>query len=291
MKFTVIGCGYFGSQVARLWKELGFEVCVTTRSSQRAQQLNQLGFNAVTIDVTESNSLTKLPESDVVLFSIGFDRSSADDIRSVYVDGFENVLESLSDSTKQLIYISSTGVLANSHGQWIDESAPTGPLREGAKAHLEAEQMLQASRLSDRSVILRLAGIYGPNRVPRLSAVVQRQWHLLPTKGHVNLIHVVDAAGITNRVVELGLMNTLYHVSDGQPPMRKALYEFVAKQVGAGDIDWDVPTDAIVAVRSASNKLISNRKLTTETGYQFAYPDYRAGVAAALTQTDLSGIR
>lgn len=285
MKIMVIGCGYLGSRVARLWRILGHHVYVTSRRAERADQFGKLGFDPVIADVTSPDTLKNLPPADVVLFAVGFDRNSDHDIRTVYVDGFQNVVKCLADRVKHLIYISSTGVLADSAGQWIDETGATAPTRQGSQAHLDAEQLLGDSRFSSRSTVLRLAGIYGPGRVPRLSAIANRDWQLLPNKGHVNLIHVEDAAAIANRVFELGLTDQLFHVSDGNPPKRKELYEYVASELGVGEIDWTKTTDAIVAMRSSSDKRISNRKLITATRYEYLYPNFRVGVRASLAQT------
>ena len=286
MKFLIIGCGYFGSHVASYWRNQGHQVFVTTRSRDRFGEFERRGLLPVAVDVTQPSTLESLPQANVVLFSVGFDRQSDHDIRQVYVDGLENVLERIPDSVEHFVYTSSTGVLSDSDGRWIDESAPTSPTRLGAKAHLEAEQILQDSDWQSRSTILRLAGIYGVNRIPRLQAVKNRDWHLLPRKGHVNLIHVQDAAGIAGKVVELQLKDQLYHVSDGHPPLRKLLYEFVAAELGAGEIDWSGKADAMVAIRSSSDKRISNNKLVADTQYPFFYPDFMAGIRAALKSMD-----
>mgnify|MGYP003471153645 CR=1 FL=1 len=39
MKQLVVGCGYLGSRVARLWRDAGNEVHVVTRSAERAAAL------------------------------------------------------------------------------------------------------------------------------------------------------------------------------------------------------------------------------------------------------------
>ena len=77
-----------------------------------------------------------------------------------------NVLAALPAETGRLIYISTTGVYGPADGDWVDEVTPPDPQREGGRASLAAEQVLAAHPLGQRSVILRLAGIYGPGRVP-----------------------------------------------------------------------------------------------------------------------------
>lgn len=288
MKFLVIGCGYFGSRAAKLWQNLGHDVFVTTRSKQKAELFAEQGLHPAVVDITVPDTLAALPVADVVLFAVGFDRSGDDDIREVYVNGLENVLDHLPSPPRHLVYVSSTGVLSSSDGEWVDETAATEPSRDGGKAHLQAERILLNSDYKTRTTILRLAGIYGPDRVPRLSAVLKKQWSRLPSRGHVNLIHVQDAAGVAHAIVEKQLTSQIYHVADGHPPLRRKLYEFVAAETGVGTIDWSQTTDAMVALRSSSDKKVSNQKLRDDTQYQFQYPDFHSGVRAALAETDLS---
>ena len=80
----------------------------------------------------------------------------------------ENVLAALPSDVGRFIYISTTGVYGNAGGEWVDEDTPPDPQRDGGRASLAAEQVLAASPLADRGVVLRLAGIYGPGRIPFL---------------------------------------------------------------------------------------------------------------------------
>lgn len=48
----VVGCGYLGKRVARLWRDAGDEVYATTRG-ERADTLSQAGLQPLTLDVTQ----------------------------------------------------------------------------------------------------------------------------------------------------------------------------------------------------------------------------------------------
>ena len=89
-------------------------------------------------------------------------------IEEVYAGGVRNVLAALPHDTGRFIYISTTGVYGPADGDWVDEETPPDPRRDGGRASLAAEQVLAAHPLGQRGVILRLAGIYGPGRVPFL---------------------------------------------------------------------------------------------------------------------------
>ncbi len=283
MRVLIIGCGYLGSRAARLWQDAGCQVFAVTRSPDRAPRLAALGLHPIVADITQPHSLSQLPAADTVLFAVGFDRSKYDNIEDVYVAGLNNVLPHLVQATRHFVYISSTGVYGDADGQWVDESTEPSPRRPGAMACLKAEQQIQASSLATRSTILRLAGIYGAERVPRLAAIKERKWSRLSPQGHLNLIHVQDAAAICFQIVKQQMKNELFLVSDGQPCPRREFYEFVAQEVGTGPIDWNGSPAEDALARSQLDKKISNQKLVQAIGYQFIYPDYSSGVRASLT--------
>ena len=284
MKALIFGCGYLGHEVAQLWCDGPNEIFAVTRDASRARQFEENGLRPVIADITQPDSLNDLPKNiDVVLFAVGFDRSRYQDIREVYVDGLQNVLHKIEKRFGQLIYISSTGVYGNADGDWVDETSPTDPQRPGGRACLEAERLIQKGSSGSRSTILRLAGIYGPRRVPHLAAIEQKDWSRLSSHGHINLIHVRDAANIVDCVFERGITEDLYLVSDGQPPLRTELYDFVAEKVGTGPIDWSVPTESSSAKRSSANKRISNQKLVEQMDYEFMFPDFKAGIIDSLS--------
>ncbi len=85
-------------------------------------------------------------------------------MRNVYVDGLENVLNAL-DAADQghFVYVSSTGVYGQSRGEEVDETAATNPAGESGRIVLDAENLIRERRPD--AVILRFAGIYGPDRL------------------------------------------------------------------------------------------------------------------------------
>ena len=61
-----------------------------------------------------------------------------------------------------MFFTSSTGVYAQTHGEWVDEDSPTEPVRYAGKRLLEGERLLLSGPFP--ATIVRLAGIYGPGR-------------------------------------------------------------------------------------------------------------------------------
>lgn len=283
MNRLIFGCGYLGQRIAEKWASRGDQVYAVTRNSERASQLKLQNLIPLVADITKPDTLNDLPAVDTILFAVGMDRSRYSDIRQVYVDGLRNVLARLPTPPGHLIYISSTGVYGDFGGDWIDESSPTQPVREGGIACLEAESLIASGPNHPHSTILRFAGIYGPGRVPTQTAIQSGQWKKLSAEGYLNLIHVEDGANLIKTVARTAPSGQVYLVSDGHPPLRSQYYQFVGEHFGIPDIPWDEVQRTSVSGRSGSSKRVSNKKLLTQfEEFQFQFPNYRSGLADAL---------
>ncbi len=276
----VVGCGYLGRRVAEAWLRDGHRVWVTTRNADRAKNLAESGLFPLLVDVTEPERFPPLPEVATVLFAVGFDRAAQKPQHAVYVEGLQHILSALPASVARFIYISSTGVYGQATGDRVDEDTPALPLRDGGRACLAAEQLLQASAFGARSMILRLAGIYGPLRVPRSESIRGGDAIDAPADGYLNLIHVDDAVQIIQAVERLAPPRR-YVVSDGQPCLRRDYYREIARLLDAPPPTFTAPTpDSPAAQRAASDKRIDPRRLFADIGVSLRYPSYREGLAA-----------
>ena len=281
MAKLVVGCGYLGERVAKRWVEQGDDVHVLTRSEERAKEFASHGLRPVIGDIMSPDSL-KLPAVDAMLFAVGFDRSAGYAIEDVYVEGLRNTLNAM-ESVGRLVYISTTGVYSQTSGEWIDEQSEAIPKRPGGRASLEAEQLLAASDFAAQTLILRLAGIYGPGRVPNQHQLSAGEPLSVPSQGYLNLIHVDDAAQIVEQAVARLSPPQLLLVSDGHPVLRHQYYETVAELIGAPSPVFVEPDpSASATARAAADKRIRNDKLVEVLGYEFLYPSYREGLADIL---------
>ncbi|WP_254510712.1 SDR family oxidoreductase [Anatilimnocola floriformis] len=281
MAKLIIGCGYLGSRVLDLWLARGEKVYAMTRSPARAAEWSQRGISPLVADIAAPLNIEAPTDIDTVLFAVGFDAQAGRSIREVYVDGLARVLAWLPATIRRFIYISSTGVYGSFQGEWIDEIAPCDPQREGGKACLAAEQLLAKSPFADRSVILRLAGIYGPGRIPRAKDLLENKPLDATPTGYLNLIHVADAA----RIVLLAEKPTSHCllVSDGAPVVRGEYYAELARLLNAPPPQFaPAANEPPVAKRGAADKRISNARLISELSPEFQFPDYRAGLSDAV---------
>jgi len=235
-------------------------------------------------DVTIASSLHDLPIADTVLVAFGYDRSTGLPIQDVYVQGLANLLAALSADTGRVIYVSSTGVYGKTAGESVNEDSACEPLRDGGIACWNAEQLLLGHPLGSRSVRLRLAGIYGPDRIPFLSALAAGGPIATPADSFLNLIHVEDAADVVVWGAASAPAPSLYLVSDGHPVLRREFYEEAARQIGAPAPRFVAPeADSPQSRRAAAgDKQIDSRRLWKAMQAAPKYPPSREGLAACL---------
>jgi nucleoside-diphosphate-sugar epimerase len=280
----VVGCGYLGWRVALRAESTGRRVWATTRRRTKARRIAEAGLEPLLIDWTDRRTLSRLPEVDRVLVAVSYDRQSGAGRDEAIVGGFRNLLASLSPDV-DVCYISTTGVYHQTDGRWVDETSPARPAREGGRAHLRAEQLLHRLRPQSPWTVLRLAGLYGPGRVPRAADVIAGRPIASPEHGFLNLIHVDDAASAVLRCWQKPApqRKRLYVVADDEPVIRGEFYREIARQCDAPPPRFVEPdAESAVAARSQSNKRVWNRRMKQELLPRLAFPSYREGLAAVL---------
>jgi nucleoside-diphosphate-sugar epimerase len=287
MPKLIFGCGYLGLRVARRWRERDENVFAVTRSAERAAALAAEGLRPLVADVTRPETLANLPAAETVLYSVGFDRAAGHAMREVYVGGLRAALDRLHQAAtpefQRLIYISSTGVYGQCSGEWVDEQSTCEPTREGGRVCLEAEQVLMAHALGQRAMILRLAGIYGPERIPQRSALASGEPIAAPAEGYLNLIHVDDAAAAVLAAEARGNPPALYVLSDGQPVTRRDFYAELARLTGVAAPGFKSPAaGSPKAQRAETSKRINSARVVRDLSLRLEYPSYREGLAAIL---------
>lgn len=288
MRRLIIGCGYLGRRVASRWIAGGDEVFALTRSEQNAAALRELGLSPILGDVTDVASLKTLPDCDTVLHAVGFDRSASASKREVYVDGLSNVLDQLAGRCRRFIQISSTSVYGQQAGEWVDEDSPAESQTESGEICRAAERLVldqfSNSETQGQGAVLRLSGIYGPDRLlSRIDALKNAQPLPGPEGGWLNLIHVDDAAEVVTTCAEAKSLDSSYLVSDDRPILRGEYYRLLAKLVGAPEPIFD--PDTVARHSRGINKRCRNRKLREQLGVQLRYSDIESGLAHAVNSS------
>lgn len=269
----IVGCGYLGTRVAALWRAAGRRVAALTRSNSAA--LTAHGIEPVTGNVLDPASLRALPPAATVLYAVGMDRTAGKSMRDVYVNGLANVLDALPPCAR-FVYVSSTSVYGQTGGEWVSESSATEPTEESGKVVLEAESLLRA-RLPG-AIILRFAGIYGPDRLLRKAPVLKGEPLVGDAEKWLNLIHVADGARAVPHAEAHAAPGETYNVSDGTPVPRRDFYTRLAQLLG---------TEAKFEPRAepgAPNRRIDSARFRA-MGWAPAHASYHDGLALAVRES------
>lgn len=278
----IVGCGYVGLPLALHWLSTGAQVYATTRSSERAEDFRKLGLNPIQLDVANFETIPSFPEVETVVIAIGFDRRSGKSVEEVYAAGTSNVLARLGESVKRVIYVSSTGVYGDNGDELVTEETPCAPQRDGGKACLLAEQILLTSRFRDRAVILRLAGIYGPGRIPNREAILKGEPIVGGESGYLNLIYLDDAVQAIVKSENAEHLPQVFNVSDGQPVWRGDFYSHIAKVLGVERASIVPPQPGSEKeARSRTSKKIDNSKIVSQLGFRPFVENYQSGIERA----------
>jgi nucleoside-diphosphate-sugar epimerase len=280
MANLIIGCGYLGRRVARLWLERGERVHATTRQPQTAETFAAAGIEPIVCDVLEPRGLAGLPAFDTVVCAVGFDRSSGVAMREVYVEGLRRVLSSLARPGR-FIYVSSTSVYGQTDGGWVDEEAATAPLEESGRIVLEAEETLRQAL--PEAIVLRCAGIYGPGRLLRQKTIEAGEPIVGAADKWLNLIHVADGARAVLAAEALAPPGFLCNVCDGRPVTRRDFFTELARLLTAPPPRFMAPPAAGPAPpHERGQRRISNRRLREALAFRPEYSDYRDGLRASV---------
>lgn len=274
----IVGCGYLGSRVAARWLNEGCRVYAITRSAARAADFASRGIEAIVADVTRPETIRDLPDVDTLFWAVGFDRSSGGSHRDVHVTGLRRVLDTLPGQPRPILS-SSTGVWGDEGGGIVDETTPANPSRDAGRVLLEAEGVVRSHRLGP-GVALRFAGLYGPDRLPRLADLESGRPLAADPDSWLNLIHVDDAAMIVCGIAAAEAPAPLYVVSDGHPVRRRDWYGHIATCIGSPPPIWDTE-----APRSrGADKRVDPSRLFRDVPLRLAHPDSLTTIADLVRQ-------
>lgn len=272
-RVLLAGCGDLGLRVAQRLRARGDDVWALRRQPQVS---DDSGIHWLRGDLTQPMTLRGLPAGITQLVYLPTpDRRDAAAYRATFLDGLRHLLVALGQgSLRRVLLVSSSAVYGEHGGDWVDEDTPPAPPGFNGALLLEAEQWLAAQ--SPRSIVLRLAGLYGPGRMQLLERLRAGQVAVPRTMSHwANRIHVDDAAAAVVHLLQLTDPLPLYLGVDSMPLLLDVLYDYLAGLIGAAPaVDGPAPA-------GIGSKRLSNARLRA-SGFAPQWPDAREGYAALL---------
>lgn len=293
MKCLIVGCGYVGLSLGAELVRLGHEVFGVRRNSSAEAELKPAGIHPLVADITKPETLENLPrEFDWVVHCVAAG-GDAENYRQIYLEGTRRLVEWLSVAPpKKFIYTSSTSIYGQADASQVKESSTTEPQADTAKVLVETEKLLLDAFQKTKfpSIILRVAGIYGPDRGHRFKQFLKNEARIEGNGSRfLNMIHRDDVAGCVIAALKSGRPGEIYNVVDDEPVSIKNFFEWLGATVGKYPPP-SVPENADEEhKRGTTNKRVSNRKLKMELGYQFKYPNFRKGYTAEIQRLDSAG--
>jgi nucleoside-diphosphate-sugar epimerase len=267
MNLLLIGHGYLGQAVARVFREGAWEVTPVSLSG---------GDGTLACDVGDPAAVKSLPAADFIVHCAASGRGGAEAYQQVYVNGCRNLTARFPGVP--LLFTSSTSVFAQTDGSVVTEDSPAIPDRETGRLLLEAERIT----LSAGGTVARLSGIYGPGRSVILKKFLSGE-AVIEEDGRrfLNQIHRDDAARAILHLATIGARG-VFNVSDSTPLAQLACYQALSAMFSR-PLPPTGPRD-LNRKRGWTHKQVSNAKLRA-TGWNPEFPSFPAaaeGIARTL---------
>lgn len=281
----IVGCGDVGRRIAKRARDRGEAVYCLVRRAEGAVALRAAGLEALALDLdAQSPQLHGDWDQAQVFYLAPPPPSGSADPR------VQRLLAALPAGPRRIVYISTTGVYGDCAGDWVDEDRPVNPQVDRARRRHAAEQQLQDWRAAGHGevVILRVAGIYGPGKLP-LARLEQR----VPMIGEdeapwTNRIHIDDLVTVCEAAMQRGRDGAVYNVSDGQPGNMRDYFDRVADLYGLPHAPL-ISLDQARATLSpgmlsylGESRRLDNRRMRDELGVTLRYPDLASGLRACV---------
>jgi len=280
----IVGCGDVGRRLAHALSSAGEPVRGVVRSPDSAHALAEEGIETLVCDLDEQALPPGTSAGETVWYLVPPPAQGREDTR---LQGFLRGLER-SGQPRRILLISTSGVYGDCGGDWVDETRAPNPRVDRAHRRLDAERRLLAWRAASggEAVIFRVAGIYGPGKLPLerlrrglpMIAPEQAPW--------TNRIHLDDLVQACVLGMRNGRDGEIYNVSDGHPGNMADYFNRVADLAGLPRPPLIDPAEAgerlSPGLRSylAESRRLRNDKLLRELGLELRHPDLASGLAA-----------
>lgn len=284
-RLVIFGCGYVGSTLARAALAAGAQVEGLTRNAEKAAALRVAGLGKVVVaDLSSADWHGQIAGgADLVVNCVS--SGGLENYRQSYVGGMQSVLAWAARgpvAIGTLVYTSSTAVYPQGDGAVVDESAAANGSTPNGAIIRESEILLQHAPPGAvrRHFILRLAGIYGPDRHHLLDQLRVG----LPTLGgsgnhRLNLVHRDDivSAILACLLAPDATGSDIFNVADLAPASRTEVVAWLAQRLGRPAPGFDGSSTARRGGAPMPDRSIRSARIQQVLGWRPQYPDFRAG--------------
>jgi len=284
-RVVICGCGDIGLRAAHelLGKDSGTEVRAWVNTQLSAELCQQRGLAS---EILELNNALRLPEqlngADLI-YLVPPSSSGIVDQRSTH---FLYAMEQQAMRPKKVVLLSTTAVYGDCAGAWVNEKTPAKPQTNRGKRRLDAERQWLKWALSNSIslMVLRVAGIYAFDRIPRARIAQGSPLVIAQECGFSNRIHADDLAKIIVAALALETKFEIFNVSDGMPT---TLTEFMVEatkvaglpplpQISMAEAEQQLGKSLLSYLRES--RQIDNKKMLKQLKVTLSHPDFRSGL-------------
>jgi len=222
---SIIGCGWYGFELAKKLIELGKVVKGSTTTTAKLPALAEAGIKPYLLNFEAGAKIT--PEdffdSEILIICIPPKRHS--DQITQYPQKIEKIAEyAATNNIKKVIFISSTSVYGDFNTE-VTELSTTKPQTLSGEQVFKAEQLLTANKNFSTS-ILRFSGLVGPGRHPARFFAGKKN---CPNgQAPINLIHLQDCIGLTIEIINRQAFGNVFIGSAPHHPQKQVFYTAAA---------------------------------------------------------------
>ena len=276
LKVLIVGCGQLGFSIVKNADSDVFKLYGFSRSLRKSPA--SIEMHQVDILKIEAIDVIKLINPEIIIYAVSADTQSIESYQDHYVVGLKKTYEAILklDHFKHLFFVSSTRVYGQKTTKILSELDIAEPSDYGGEALMEAETV--ARQLKDKATILRLSGIYGPNRKRMIQLAQSNPGNWPATNNWSNRIHEEDAARfivfLMKRIMMKESIEPLYLVTDGVPTKQYDVLTWIRNRL-------QLTTDTIELPILESGKQLQS-VLLNQTGFVLKYPDFMYGYEAII---------
>ncbi len=223
-KITIIGGGWLGVQLAEALYDDGYTIAISSRDPKKRLFFENNKWKSLSISFSDTSvNVNPLVETNVLIVGLpptGFTN---------YPLMISSLLSAFS-TTIRVIFLSSTGVYANSSGRVSEESAL---IQEHPLAVAE-NIILQTSNWC----ILRLGGLIGPKRHP-IHSLIKKVAPLNDGDSPVNLVHSHDVIQAIKMIVNQKVNEKIFTICNPEHPSRHDYYGLAARYFYDKDLTFN----------------------------------------------------
>lgn len=282
--FSIIGCGYTGRALVRRLIAQGASVRGFATRVESMAGIEAAGATARVLDLDRPVAPIEV-DGQLLWYMAPPPPTGTDDPR------LKRCLQALCGRPRRFVYLSTTGVYGDQAGARVDELSPPQPRTMRAHRRLAAESLLRewAGTHDIDWCILRVAGIYGPGRLP-IERLRQGQPAIIPSEATpTNRIHVDDlveaclAAATSARAHK-----RIFNVADGNDD---SLTDYLQRVARIAALPPPPLVDRETARRTstasswsflAESRRVDNHRLIDELGVRLRFADLDEGIRASL---------